>query len=47
MQQFVDQLIQNGYFAWAPKQLVYAGAMILAALVVLSVFVAPLAGVTS
>jgi NADH-quinone oxidoreductase subunit H len=47
MQQFIDQLIQNGYFAGAPKQLVYAGAMILAALVVLSVFVAPLAGVTS
>ena len=47
MRQFVDQLIQNGYFAGAPKELVYAGAMIVAALVVLSVFVAPLAGVTS
>src|SRR3989304_3171042 len=47
MRQFVDQLIQNGYFAGAPKELVDAGAMIVAALVVLSVFVAPLAGVTS
>ncbi|MGH6894182.1 MAG: NADH-quinone oxidoreductase subunit H, partial [Dongiaceae bacterium] len=47
MRQFIDQLIQDGYFAGAPKELLYAGAMITAALVVLSVFVAPLAGVTS
>jgi len=47
MQQFVDQLIQQGYFAGLPKEVVYAVAMVLAALVVLSVFVAPLAGVTS
>ncbi len=47
MQQFVDQLIQQGYFAGLPKEVVYAIAMLLAAFVVLSVFVAPLAGVTS
>ncbi|HXG50270.1 MAG TPA: NADH-quinone oxidoreductase subunit NuoH [candidate division Zixibacteria bacterium] len=47
MQAYLDQLIQQGYFAGVPKELVYAGAMVLVALVVLSVFVAPLAGVTS
>ena len=47
MQQFVDQLIQQGYFPGVPSQIVYALAMLLAAFVVLSVFVAPLAGVTS
>jgi NADH-quinone oxidoreductase subunit H len=47
MQQFVDQLIREGYFEGAPKELVYAGAMVLAAFVVLSFFVAPLAGITS
>jgi NADH-quinone oxidoreductase subunit H len=47
MQSYIDQLIQQGYFAGAPKEAVYAGAMVLVAFVVLSVFVAPLAGVTS
>src|SRR5918998_3532870 len=47
MQEFVDQLIQQGYFGGAPKQVIYAVAMIVTALIVLSVFVAPLAGVTS
>ena len=47
MRQFVDNLIQQGYFPGVPNQVVYAIAMIVAALVVLSVFVAPLAGVTS
>jgi NADH-quinone oxidoreductase subunit H len=47
MQPYIDQLIQQGYFAGAPKEAVYAGAMVLVAFVVLSVFVAPLAGVTS
>lgn len=47
MQQFIDQLIREGYFEGAPKELVYAGAMLLAAFAVLSFFVAPLAGVTS
>jgi NADH-quinone oxidoreductase subunit H len=47
MQAYIDQLLQQGYFAGAPKEAVYAGAMVLVAFVVLSVFVAPLAGVTS
>lgn len=47
MQSYIDQLIQQGYFAGMPKEIVYATAMVLAALVVLSAFVAPLAGVTS
>jgi NADH-quinone oxidoreductase subunit H len=47
MKQYVDQLIQQGYFSGVPHQVVYALAMLLAAFVVLSVFVAPLAGVTS
>jgi len=47
MQAYIDQLIQQGYFPGAPKEAVYAIAMVLVALIVLSVFVAPLAGVTS
>src|SRR5438445_10387501 len=47
MQAYIDQLIKDGYFAGAPKEVVYAIAMVLVAFVVLSVFVAPLAGVTS
>src|SRR5262245_100651 len=47
MQAYIDQLIQNGYFAGVPREVVYAAAMVLVAFVVLSVFVAPLAGVTS
>ena len=47
MQAFIDQLIKDGAFAGVPKEVVYAIAMILVALVVLSAFVAPLAGVTS
>ena len=47
MQAYIDQLIQDGYFAGVPKEVVYAVAMVLVAFVVLSVFVAPLAGVTS
>ncbi len=47
MQAFIDQLIQDGAFAGVPKEVVYAIAMVLTALIVLSVFVAPLAGVTS
>src|SRR2546430_2559832 len=47
MQAYLDQLIQNGAFAGVPRELVYAVAMVLAAFVVLSAFVAPLAGVTS
>src|SRR3989337_2616494 len=47
MQAFVDQLIREGYFPGLPKEIIYLGAMLLAALVVLSFFVAPLAGITS
>jgi NADH-quinone oxidoreductase subunit H len=47
MQAYIDQLIQDGAFAGMPKEVVYALAMVLVAFVVLSVFVAPLAGVTS
>src|ERR1043166_5121397 len=47
MQAYIDQLIRDGYFAGVPKEAVYAVAMVLTAFIVLSVFVAPLAGVTS
>src|SRR5438046_4713507 len=47
MQAFIDQLIKDGAFAGLPKEAVYAIGMVLTALIVLSVFVAPLAGVTS
>ena len=47
MQAYIDQLIQQGYFAGMPKEVVYGAAMVLAAFIVLSAFVAPLAGVTS
>ena len=47
MQAYIDQLIRDGYFAGVPTEVVYAAAMVLAAFIVLSVFVAPLAGVTS
>jgi NADH-quinone oxidoreductase subunit H len=47
MQAFIDQLLQEGYFQGLSKDLVYAGAMLLAAFAVLSFFVAPLAGITS
>lgn len=47
MQPFIDQLIQQGYFQGLPRDVVAAGGMVLVAFVVLSFFVAPLAGVTS
>ena len=47
MQALLDQMIQDGAFAGVPREVVYAIAMVLTAVVVLSVFVAPLAGVTS
>jgi NADH-quinone oxidoreductase subunit H len=47
MQAYIDQLIQQGYFAGAPRQMIYAIAMLIAGVIVLSVFVAPVAGVTS
>ena len=47
MRAYIDQLIQQGYFAGAPRQMVYAIAMLLAGVIVVSAFVAPVAGVTS
>ena len=47
MQAYLDQLMRDGAFAGMPKEVVYTIGMLLAAFVVLSVFVAPLAGVTS
>lgn len=47
MQAYIDQMIQEGAFAGMAKEVVYAIAMVLVAFVVLSAFVAPLAGVTS
>ena len=47
MQALLDQMMKDGAFAGVPPQVVYAIGMVLTALVVLSVFVAPLAGVTS
>ena len=47
MQAYLDQLIRDGAYAGVPHEVVYAIAMVLVALIVLSAFVAPLAGVTS
>jgi NADH-quinone oxidoreductase subunit H len=47
MQSWVDQLIAQGAFEGVPKEVVYAIAMVTVGVVVLSAFVAPLAGVTS
>ena len=47
MQAYLDQLMRDGAFAGMPKEVVYTIGMLLAAFIVLSVFVAPLAGVTS
>ena len=47
MKAYLDQLIKDGAFAGMPADVVYAIGMVVVALVVLSIFVAPLAGVTS
>src|SRR5258705_2568774 len=47
MQAYLDQMIRDGASAGVPKEVVYAIAMVLVALVVLSAFVVRLAGVTS
>ncbi len=47
MQQFADQLIATGIFEGLSKDLIYTLFMALVAVLVLSFFVAPLAGVTS
>ncbi len=47
MKAYLDQLMQQGYFQGAPPEFVYAIGMVLAGILVLSAFVAPIAGVTS
>ena len=47
MKAYLEQLMQQGYFAGMPKEAVYAIGMVLVGVVVLSFFIAPLAGVTS
>lgn len=47
MQAYLDQLMRDGAFGGLPTEVVYAIGMVLAAFIVLSAFVAPLAGVTS
>src|SRR5687768_7573694 len=47
MQAYLDELMRDGAFPGMPKELVYTIGMLLAAFIVLSAFVAPLAGVTS
>jgi NADH-quinone oxidoreductase subunit H len=47
MKAYLDHLMQQGYFAGMPEEAVYAIAMVLAGVIVLSVFVAPVAGITS
>jgi NADH-quinone oxidoreductase subunit H len=47
MQAYFDHLIQQGAFVGMPKDVIYGIGMVVIAVVVLSVFVAPLAGVTS
>jgi len=47
MKPYIDQLIEQGIFQGLPVDLVYAAFIVLVAITVLSVFVAPLAGVTS
>lgn len=47
MKSYIDQFIEQGTFQGLPTDLVYAAFIVLVAIAVLSVFVAPLAGVTS
>jgi len=47
MKAYLEQLLQQGYFAGMPKEVVYAITMVLVGVVVLTAFVAPVAGVTS
>ena len=47
MKAYLEQLMQQGYFAGMPKEAVYAIGMVLVGVVVLSFFIAPHAGVTS
>lgn len=47
MKEFLDSLIQDGYFGSLPSSVVYGIGMFAAAFAVLSFFVAPMAGITS
>jgi NADH-quinone oxidoreductase subunit H len=47
MQAFLDSLIAQGYFAGVPRDLVYAGGMVVFALIVILVFVLTVAGITT
>ncbi|MCZ6908215.1 MAG: NADH-quinone oxidoreductase subunit H, partial [Deltaproteobacteria bacterium] len=47
MKSYIDQFIEQGTFQGLPTDLVYAAFIVLVAIAVLSVFVAPLAGITS
>ncbi len=47
MQDFLDSLIAQGYFAGVPRDLVYAGGMLVFALIVVLVFVLNVAGGTT
>ncbi len=47
MQQFLDSLIAQGYFAGVPRDVVYAGGMLVFALIVVLVFVLNVAGGTT
>lgn len=47
MQGFLDNLIAQGYFAGVPRELVYAGGMLVFALIVILVFVLTVAGFTT
>jgi NADH-quinone oxidoreductase subunit H len=47
MQAFLDSLIAQGYFAGVPRDLVYAGGMVVFALIVILVFVLTVSGITT
>jgi NADH-quinone oxidoreductase subunit H len=47
MQGFLDSLIAQGYFAGVPRDLVYAGGMVVFALIVILVFVLTVSGITT
>jgi NADH-quinone oxidoreductase subunit H len=47
MQAFLDRLIAQGYFAGVPRDLVYAGGMVVFASIVILLFVLTVAGITT
>lgn len=47
MKAYLDQLIQQGYFGSIPNEATYTIVMVLVGVIILSAFVAPVAGVTS